>query len=434
MEINLLIVDDIEENLYALEVLLEELEIENEHFNGLNIISSLSGEEALRIALKENIDLILLDVRMPGMDGFEVAEILKSSNKTSQIPIIFVTAEFKSEEFVNRGYKVGALDYFTKPIEKFQFLNKIKLYISLFLSKKIQKKEFDDTLVEYMDLIDKYIISSDTDIDGKITRASKAFCDVSGFTKDELIGNTHSPIRSPDVKDEFYDKMWSTLSSNKTWKGKIKNKNKNNKSYWIDAVISPVFNKDNEKIGYTSIKQNITNKKKLEEISVTDALTEIFNRRFFDEIMPKIINSSKRYNKLVCFAMIDIDNFKKYNDTYGHQAGDVALKRVAKVFKDSTHRADDYCFRIGGEEFGIVFSAEDVKKAFYFMTKVKEDIEALKMEHTGNNASKYLTVSMGLTCKEGAKIENLESLYNDTDKLLYQAKEKGRNRIIPNSQ
>lgn len=433
MEISLLIVDDIKENLYALEVLLEELEIEEENFEGLNIISALNGEEALRIALKENIDLILLDVRMPVMDGFEVAEILKSSIKTSQIPIIFVTAEFKSSDFVGKGYSIGALDYFTKPIEKFQFLNKIKLYISLFLSKKIQKKEFDDTLFYYMGLIDKHIISSDTDTFGKITRVSEAFCDISGYSKEELIGNTHSIVRSPDIKDKFYEKMWGALEKNKVWQGKIKNKSKNDTFYWIDTLISPIYDKNNNKIGYTSIKQDITSKKKLEEISITDALTEIFNRRFFNEIMPKIINSAKRYNKLICFSMIDIDHFKGFNDTYGHLVGDDILKKVASVFKGSTHRADDYCFRIGGEEFGIVFSAENIDKALWFMNKIKDDIENLKIENTANSVSKYLTISMGLTCKEGKEIENLDSLYSDTDKLLYLAKKGGRNRVVSNT-
>lgn len=430
MKINLLIVDDVEENLYALEVLLEELEIEDEHFDGLNIIKALNGEEALRVAIKESIDLILLDVRMPGMDGFEVAKILKSSIKTSQIPIIFVTAEFKSEDFINNGYKVGALDYFTKPIEKFQFLNKIQLYITLFLSKKVQKKEFDETLYDYMNLIDKYIISSDTDMFGNITRVSQAFCDISGYSKEDFIGNTHSIIRSPDVDNKFYENMWDVLSSNETWKGKIKNRTKNDEYYWVDAVISPTYDSRGKKVGYTSIKEDITSKKRLEDISITDELTAIYNRRFFNEMMPKIINSSKRYNRLICFAMIDIDYFKRYNDTYGHQAGDDVLKKVAKVFKISTHRADDYCFRVGGEEFGIVFGAENEENALQFITKIKDDIEALKIENIKSDVGKYLTVSIGLTCKKGQEINSLETLYSQTDKLLYLAKENGRNRVV----
>ncbi len=433
MKINLLIVDDIKENIYALEVLFEDLEITNEDFDGLNIFTALSGEEALRITLKEKIDLILLDVRMPGMDGFQVAEILKSSKRTVNIPIVFLTAEFKSEEFKKKGYKVGGLDYFTKPIEEFQFLNKMQLYINLFLAQKIQKKEFDDTLSEYIKLMDKYIISSDTDTDGVITKVSQAFCDISCYAKEELLGNTHRIIRSPDVSHELYKELWDTISENNIWRGQIKNKTKYGTYYWTEAFISPIYDKKNNKIGYKSIQYNITDKKNLEEISITDALTGVFNRRYFDEIAPQIINRSKRHGELVCFAMIDIDYFKKYNDTYGHQKGDEILQKVAKTLSDYVKRADDYCFRIGGEEFCIIFNPVDSKeKALFFMTKLKENIEELKIEHSENEASKYVTISMGLTCKKVVQTDDLKSIYKSTDELLYEAKKRGRNQVVSN--
>ncbi len=128
--INILIVDDIEANLYSLEELLKELEADKE-IRSLNIIKALNGEDALKIVMQQNINLILLDIKMPGMSGFEVAKFLKSIQNTKDIPIIFLTIAFKSEEFINQGYEIGALDYFTKPVEKFQFLSKIKLYIKI---------------------------------------------------------------------------------------------------------------------------------------------------------------------------------------------------------------------------------------------------------------------------------------------------------------
>ncbi len=432
MKINLLLVDDIKENLYALEVLLEELEILNEGFKGLNIFKALSGKEALSITLKEKIDLILLDVRMPEMDGFEVAKVLKSSQKTADIPIIFLTAEFKSEEFIQKGYKVGALDYFTKPIEKFQFLSKLGLYINLFLSQKLQKKEFDDTLSEYMELMDNYVISSDTDIDGTIVRVSKAFCNISGYTKQELIGQTHGLVRSPDTDDAVYHDLWKTISKNKIWQGEIKNKSKSGSHYWTENIISPAYNKKHQKIGYSSVKQDITYKKKLEMLSITDGLTGLFNRRYFDEMAPKILNTAKRHNQLLCFALIDIDHFKLYNDTYGHQMGDTVLKQITDIFKLSTNRADDYCFRIGGEEFCIIFGANEKTSAFDFISRVKQGVEDLKIEHSKNDASDYVTISIGLTCETGENIENIDSLFNKTDKLLYTAKETGRNKVVVN--
>ncbi len=138
--INILIVDDVDANLYSLEALLKQLEFDKE-FTAINIIKASNGEDALKIAMQQNINLILLDVQMPEMNGFEVAQFLKSTQNTKDIPIIFVTAIFKKDEFIKQGFSIGAIDYFTKPIEKYQFLNRIKLYLSLF-----QKQEKLDNL------------------------------------------------------------------------------------------------------------------------------------------------------------------------------------------------------------------------------------------------------------------------------------------------
>ncbi len=432
MKINLLIVDDIAENIYALEVLFEELEIESRDFTGLNIFRAQTREEVLRITLKEKIDLILLDVHMPGMDGFQVAEFLKMSKKTADIPIVFLTAEYKSDEFVNKVYKVGALDYFIKPIEKSQFLNKMRIYIQLFLSQKIREKEFSETLSEYMALVDKYIISSDVDVDGKFTRVSQAFCNISGYTKDELIDNSHRMVRAPDITEQFYKEIVDVISADKTWEGHIENRTKGNRKYWTESLISQKYDKDKRIVGYTWIEHDITDKKKLEKISITDGLTNIFNRRYFDENTPRIINSIKRNNTFVCFALIDIDYFKKYNDTYGHQQGDAVLRKVADIFRLYARRASDYCFRIGGEEFCIVFSADGKKEAFDFMKKIKDGVEGMKIRHAGSSVSRFVTISIGLTCERCERIPDITSLFNDTDRLLYKAKETGRNRLVAN--
>ena len=139
MIINILAVDDLEANLFSLESLVMDYKLDNQDIEKINFIQALSGEEALKIVLDINIDLIFLDVQMPGMDGFETAKFLKLNPKTKDIPIVFLTAAFKSDEFVKYGFKVGATDYFTKPIEKYQFLNKLNLYINLFAkTKKLQ--------------------------------------------------------------------------------------------------------------------------------------------------------------------------------------------------------------------------------------------------------------------------------------------------------
>ncbi len=128
MKINILIVDDVKSNLISLEALLETIDEQ------YNIIQANNGREALEYALSNTIDLIILDIQMPDMDGFEVAKFLKSNKKTEDIPIIFLTAAFKSKEWVEKGFELGAVDYLTKPIDENQFINRITLYTKLIKS------------------------------------------------------------------------------------------------------------------------------------------------------------------------------------------------------------------------------------------------------------------------------------------------------------
>ena len=141
MLINILIVDDVEANLISLEALLESMD------DSYNIIQANSGSAALEATLKEKIDLIILDIQMPDMDGFEVAQFLKGNKKTRDIPIIFLTAAFKSDEWVEKGFELGAVDYLTKPIDEYQFLNRISLYTKLIKSIE-ENREKDKMLHE----------------------------------------------------------------------------------------------------------------------------------------------------------------------------------------------------------------------------------------------------------------------------------------------
>ena len=158
--------------------------------------------------------------------------------------------------------------------------------------------------------------------------------------------------------------MWNTLLSKKEWRGEIRNLAKNGDIYWTYAIITPIL-KNSEIIGFTSIKSNITNKKHIEELSITDDLTKIYNRRFFNIKIEEEINRAKRDKKELCLIILDIDFFKQYNDTYGHQEGDIVIKSVANILKNKTNRADDLAFRVGGEEFVIITHIEKDKVLNY---------------------------------------------------------------------
>ena len=220
------------------------------------------------------------------------------------------------------------------------------LIIFIISLKNRQINNINSQMKKYIKIVDENVLTSSTDLDGNITYASEAFCEISGYSKDELIATNHRIIRHSDMKESTYKELWETITSGKTWKGEIKNKKKNGDYYWVKASISPMFDNKGEIISYTAIREDITDKKIIEEISITDGLTNIYNRRYFDEIFPKIINEAKRKNELVAFVFMDIDHFKQYNDNYGHQKGDEVLINFAACLKQSLHRSSDYTFSV----------------------------------------------------------------------------------------
>jgi len=280
----------------------------------------------------------------------------------------------------------------------------------------------------YLELINDYLILLKVDINGKILDISDAFCRISGYTKDELLGNNHNIFRHPETTKEFYLKIWEHIYSGKTWEGELKNIKKSKEIYYVNAKISPIYT-NNEISGYASIAVDITDKKRVEEMSITDDMTQLYNRRYFNSTIKKEILRAKRENNFLGFAIIDIDFFKQYNDTYGHNKGDKALISVAKIINMCTNRASDFAFRLGGEEFGILVTNIDEIKFKNLLEKIRTNIEDLNIEHSSSKASDKITASFGGVVFNPENIIDKKA-YKAADKLLYQAKESGRNRVI----
>lgn len=423
MEKTVLLVDDSNTQLEFLKKILNSLR--------LNVIISKNGKEALKIFDNNpNISLVITDYIMPNMNGIELTKELRKKFDNDELGILALSSSEENSTAVN-FIKAGADDYIIKPFGKELVKTRVSSILhrlDLFNESKIREKKIQD----YVDLIDKNIITSTTDLHGDIVYVSDAFCKISGYSKEELIGQNHRIVKHEDVKKQTYKDLWDTLTLNKTWKGELKNKKKNGQFYWVKASISPIFDEFNNKIGYTAIRQDITDKKIIEEISITDGLTNIYNRRYFNEVFPKQINIAKRHNYLLSFLIIDIDYFKQYNDTYGHQKGDEVLVNVALCIKKSMNRANDYCFRIGGEEFGVIFESLSIIKAKEFSNNIRKSVENLKIEHKNNSVSSFITVSMGLICQDSNTIESHDKMYKQADELLYKAKQSGRNKLISN--
>ncbi|MDK9694684.1 MAG: diguanylate cyclase, partial [Sulfurimonas sp.] len=285
------------------------------------------------------------------------------------------------------------------------------------------------TSKKYIDLIDKYVITSKTNTKGVITDVSDAFTKISGYTKEEIIGKSHSIVAHQDTPKEVYENLWNTILDGKIYKGEFKNRNKNMNDYWIESTITPQMDKYGNIMGFSAIVLDITDKKRIEQYSITDALTGLYNRRFFDVQFEKDYKISKRDGKNLVLLMIDIDYFKQYNDFYGHQKGDEALKIVAKTIQSLFKRANDYAYRLGGEEFAVSFYAATQEEALERAELLRKAIQNEKIGHVSSPISDYLSLSIGLAFLPKACKMDVDGIYQATDKALYNAKNGGRNRV-----
>jgi diguanylate cyclase (GGDEF)-like protein len=174
---------------------------------------------------------------------------------------------------------------------------------------------------------------------------------------------------------------------------------------------------------YKDVEEHLSN------LAVHDGLTGIYNRRYFDETLAREWKRTMREKAPLSLIMLDIDYFKKYNDTYGHQAGDECLRQVATTISGALRRPADMAARYGGEEFVVVLPNLKLEDSAKFGETIRAKIEALKMEHKQSDANPFITVSLGIASVVPSSISSYEELVGAADKALYSAKNKGRNRV-----
>jgi len=180
-----------------------------------------------------------------------------------------------------------------------------------------------------------------------------------------------------------------------------------------------------------SLKIDITDQKetqdKLHQMAITDVLTGLYNRRHFMETARKEIERAERYGHSLSAMILDIDRFKKINDSYGHAAGDKVLKELASLIVENVRKVD-LVGRMGGEEFGILLPDTDLKKAIMMAERLRKNIESSSFNYGDQELA--VTVSIGLTTHKRGVL-NIDELLKIADKALYEAKAKGRNRVVP---
>ena len=259
----ILIIDDNPTNIDVLNGILKDT---------YNITATTSGKQALKILEKRpEHDMILLDIMMPEMNGYEVCKAVKSNPVTINIPIIFVTA-MNEEDDEAKGLELGAVDYITKPINTAITKARIKTHLELYSAKKKLSQTLTDNiklLNQYKEAVDESSIVSKTDPKGIITYVNDQFCEISGYTRDELLGKPHNIVRHQDMPSAAFEDMWKIIKNKNIWQGEVKNLKKDGGYYVVFSTVLPILSSNNEIIEYMSLRHDITDiydlKKEIED-------------------------------------------------------------------------------------------------------------------------------------------------------------------------
>lgn len=309
-----------------------------------------------------------------------------------------------------------------------------------------EKAKLAAELSTYINAIDQHALVSATDPDGQIIMVNDKFCETSGYSREELLGQDHRIINSGVHPNTLFDELWATIKSGNIWHGEICDRAKNGTLYWVDSTIVPLKNEDGEIERYISVRLDVTERKRhsaeitkayqeltkangqLEQLSRTDGLTNIANRRYFDETLLNEISRQSRQQSPLTLILCDLDYFKEYNDTYGHQAGDVCLQKIAQVINSAFPRSCDLVARYGGEEFAIILPDVDKKAALMLAERLCANVKKLKLPHS-SGINKVVTLSAGITSLIPDNNITMYMIIDQADKALYTAKEKGRNNV-----
>lgn len=270
-----------------------------------------------------------------------------------------------------------------------------------------------------------------TDMEGNILYVNASFERITGYSREETLGENPRILKSGHQSPEVYRNLWETITKGLEWRGEMINRCKDGSEIWMRISISPVAEESGKITSYVSVQEDITeiknNETRLEFLATTDELTRIYNRRRFMECAREEHKRSQRYKHSMGLVMFDIDHFKTINDTYGHDGGDEVLRRMASLVKEYL-RETDIVGRLGGEEFGIVLLETDVTGAIQFVERLRQHLAETLFNINGKEI--HVTASFGISmCTEKSPAASVDALLKEADQAMYHAKEMGRNRV-----
>lgn len=475
-KISILLVDDHADNLRALSAILRK--------QGYKVRKAIGGEMALETLQADLPDLILLDIRMPQMDGYEVCSLLKSNPDTQDIPIIFLSALDDSVDKV-RAFATGGADYITKPFQAEEVLARVdhqlmirwqqqqlqeqnqRLQLQMereqltglitqHIHQSLELAEILNTAVKEVqqllqadwvmvqrwskhsrfDILAEAIDPAHLSVLDWLIYETKNWDELDQDPQVYVINDIHTHTLSPYgkllsnlqvqaslavpiVKDA---QIWGRLmvhhcSAPRTWQ------------LWEIDLMKQLAVQLAVAIQQAELYQNLQSaNRELKRLATTDSLTQIANRRSFDQYLNQEWQRLRREQQPLSLILCDVDYFKFYNDCYGHQAGDQCLKQVARAIDQVIKRPADLVARYGGEEFVIVLPNTTLEGTCHIAERVQAELVRLRLPHARSKVNEYVTLSMGIVSAVPSLEYTAHCLISTADWALYTAKAQGRNR------
>ena len=421
-------------------------------------VLACSGEEALKIVTDVPPDLILLDIMMPGLTGYEITRILKSDPESQDIPIVLVTA-FGGTDSEIKGLEAGADEFLNKPVNKTELLARVKSLLRLRQYKQqinartcsinsiINKKEEKNFSEKEIDL-PSILIVEDNKIDEKLLQrylqgepyqiklakdGEEAISRAQQERIDVILLDLILPRKNGFEVCRTLKEMKSTQNIQIvaiTGLSDLESKLKGIELGVDDYLIKPV----NMHVLRTRVKALVKKKALLDKLcdryemavhsAITDKLTGLYNRRYFDYFLELEIKRSSRQQASLALLMIDIDDFKQINDTFGHLFGDTILNQLGELLKTQI-RETDMAARYGGEEFAVVMSSTGLEKAVQIGERIRQTIQS----YSFGDKNFLMTASIGIAMYP-SDADSFNQLIEKSDSSLYKAKRTGKDRVV----
>ncbi len=438
----ILLVDDLPENLQLLSELLIQL--------GYAIRSVTSGKMALKTLNVKQPDLILLDIKMPDMDGYQTCAAIKADDNLRDIPIIFISALGDVFDKV-KAFAVGGVDYITKPFQIEEVVARVENQLTIQRQKEVlqaevkKRQEAEEVLYQSRALLAS-ILNSALDGIAALQAARDSHGEISDFrclvinpviakvfsrSREELIGKLVFKKFIHRINADLFDKFIAIVETGEPLETDFYYPSGD--SCWYHFVAVKLGD------GFAITVRDITARKKIElelqqanrELQLLthlDGLTKIANRRCFDEFLVREWQRLCRTGQPLALLMLDVDYFKSYNDFYGHQGGDDCLIKIAQTLQQTVYRPADLVARYGGEEFAITLPDTDLQGAMTIAEAIRHAIAGLAIPHETSEVSQQVTMSIGIASLIPMLDRSSEYLVCQADQALYLAKQQGRNR------